>query len=323
MSASLAGWQTVPKELFLHQIFSATFRYLSAPKAHYNLFNLKGLKVVYDQTPIKRDDLYTYKTVYFKVLSPEAALPGVAITTSSGTFKIVPYPLTIKQLHPPTDFCGVLAKKFHIQKYQAIQYNKNNNLVMLKIEVLEGNAEDFHLPFALKEEIKESNLTFPSLTILYYAIVPASLSQLRFSYFDTTTREFKKLFFDIKVKDESVSTQSDIRPAEDKNKVVKITLFSALGVLALLWAFWKRGLFLALLGIASLGYAIYLSIPLQKVCVKQGTKIYILPTKNSTIFRINEHQKEYTKLNEVGEYIKIKLSQDRIGWIKNEDICKN
>jgi hypothetical protein len=67
----------------------------------------------------------------------------------------------------------------------------------------------------------------------------------------------------------------------------------------------------------------YLMIPIKKVCVKRGAKIYILPTKQSTVFKINPQSKVYEELNRVGEYIKVKLSKEKIGWVRDEDLCKN
>ncbi|MRI58450.1 MAG: hypothetical protein C6H99_02975 [Epsilonproteobacteria bacterium] len=307
----------------MHQIFGATFRYLSDSRATYTIKAPKGLKIVYDKTPARRDDLYTYKTIYFKALHPKASLPSIVVTTRHGTFHIPSRPLTVTTLKPPKDFCGVLAKDLKILKHQAIQYNKELNLIVMRLGMELGNGEDFHLPYAQKEQIKEYNLTFPSLKILYYAIIPSSITKLKFSYFDTDTREFKRLFFDIRVKDESVSTQSDIKPTEDRHKTLKIVLIASLGGVLVLLAIWKRSWLSGLFGVGLIALAIYLSIPLKKVCVKKGSKIYILPTKKSTIFRINHQRRSYIKLNEVNGYIKIKLSQDRIGWVKNEDICQN
>ena len=252
-----------------------------------------------------------------------AKLPDVTITYQEYNATLPGEPLAIKELNPPANFCNVLANNLTIVKSKSVQFNKELNLVVLKLEGNLSNLEDFHLPFAKKEEIKEINQTLPSITIIYYAFIPSDITQLRFSYFNLKAREFKTLLLDIKVKDEIVSTQSDISPEEDKNKSVKIALFASLGALLLLIALWKRSLFMGFIGLVSLLYAGYLLLPLKKVCLKAGSKIYILPTKQSTIFRINKEPHTFTKLNEVDGYTKIELQNNKIGWVKNEDLCKN
>ncbi len=285
--------------------------------------NGQNVIVLDTNSSLYKDDLYFYKTLYCKVVGNEAKLPNVTITYQEYNTTLPGEPLAIKELNPPANFCNVLANDLTIVKSKSVQFNKELNLVVLKLEGNLSNLEDFSLPFAKKEEIKDINRTLPTTSMIYYAFVPSDITQLKFSYFNLQAREFKPIFFDIKVKDEIVSTQSDISPEEDKNKSVKIILFASFGALLLLIAFWKRSLFTGFVGLISLVYAGYLLLPLEKVCLKAGSKIYILPTTNSTIFRINKKQNTFTKLNEVDGYTKIELQNNKIGWVKNEDLCKN
>ena len=272
---------------------------------------------------LQRDDLYFYKTFYFKVLDQTAKLPDIIIKSSTFSHTLVGKELHIKKLNYPQDFCGVLAKKLSIVKGKSVQFNKELNLIVLKLQSNLGNLEDFTLHIAQKGGIKEFNESFPLNQAIYYAFIPSEITQLKFSYFDTQKREFKRLLFDIHVKDEIVSTQSDLNPSQDKNRVVKIVLTLSTGALLIIFSIWGRSIFLGIIGTLLLLFGAYLSIPLQKVCIKEKSKIYILPTKNSTIFRINETKKEYTKLNEVNGYTKIELDSQLVGWVKNEDICKD
>jgi len=207
--------------------------------------------------------------------------------------------------------------------YEAVQYNKNSNLVVLKLEGEVANLEDFSLPFAKKEGIKKLDVRFPKTTLIYYAIVPATISSIKFYYFNTSTTEFKPMTISIKVEDETVSTQSDIRPSEDKNKKIKIALIAIATLLLLSLYVWKKSILALIFAALFFFYGVYLLIPIEKVCVKKGSKIYILPTKQSTVFEISKAKKVYEVLNHVGKYVKIKLSNERVGWVKNEDICKN
>ncbi len=310
----------------MHQIFPVTIKFIypaSQERPTFNLQHESNLALRYINTPLQKDDLYYYKTFYFKVLDKNAKLPDITIKSSNFTYTLKGKALHIEKLNYPHDFCNVLAKQLYIKTGKSVQFNKNLNLVVLKLASNMGNLEDFTIPVAQKGEIKEFNESFPHAEAIYYAFVPANITQLKLSYFDTQKREFKKLLYTIHVKDEIVSTQSDLNPSQDKNRTLKIAIAFGVGVLLLLLTIWFKSILAALLGVALILYGGNLLIPLQKVCLKAQSKIYILPTKNSTIFRINTQKREYIKLNEVNGYTKIELDKKLVGWVKNEDLCKN
>jgi hypothetical protein len=245
------------------------------------------------------------------------------VVKSGIIFNIPSKHIKAKKLNPPKNFCNVLAKELNVTAFESVQYSKEKNLVVMKIVAKLANLDDFTLPFSIKEEIKSKKFEFPYNKIVYYTILPHTINEMRFSYFNTDSKEFKVIRFDIVVKDESVSTQSDIKPNEDKNKYLKITIFVGIGTLLLLFSIFKKSILSFIFALAFIGYGIYLFIPLKKVCIKRGAKILILPTKNSTIFKINSKTRIYEELGRANGYIKIKLSKDKIGWVKNEDNCKN
>ncbi len=285
--------------------------------------NGRNVKLIFSNTPVRHDDLYYYKTFYFKMLAAQAKLPTIHIQIDTLFATLPGKEIHATPLKAPKDFCHVLAKKLQLIKHEEVQYNANYNLVVLKLSSILGNLEDFHLPWAKKEKVKELDLSFPKTSAIYYAIVPATLSQLHFSYFNTEKREFRTLRFDIHVKDETVSTQSDIKPAQDKYHLLKLILLGVTGGILLALGIFKRSFLGFLFGVGMLAYMGYMLMPMQKICVKKGSRIYILPTRNSTAFAILPHSKIFLKLNEVDGYAKIKLSNDKIGWVKDEDICKD
>ncbi len=326
-STILAQWHSVPTELFKGQIFPVTIRFLSPtanPKQiQFSIRNGQNIKLVFDGTPMTHDDLYYYKTFYFKMLGSTARLPDILIQIDGLSSTLPGKELQATPLKAPQDFCNVLAKRLQLLKHEEVQYNAHYNLVVMKLFAVMGNLEDFHLPWAKKEEVKEFNISFPQATAIYYAIVPATLSQLHFRYFDTDKREFHTLRFDIHVKDETVSTQSDIKPTEDKYHLLKLIILGVLGAIFLLVGIFKRSFLSFLLGLGAAAYVGYMLVPMQKICVKKGSRIYILPTRNSTAFEVLPESRIFLKLNEVDGYAKIKLSNDKIGWVKDEDICKD
>ncbi|BCD60413.1 MULTISPECIES: hypothetical protein [unclassified Nitratiruptor] len=327
-ATSLAKWDKIPDSLFIGEIFPVTIKFFipgltAEDQIPITFENGLNLQVRYAGEPLQIVDGYAVKKIFFKVTGMPAKLPDILFSFEEIQQRLTGLPLQVKQLNAPENFCQVLAKRLEIKEFDSVQYDSTSNLVLMRIVGLYANLEDFKLPFAKLQKIKETNESFPVTDILYYAILPSHFSQLRFSYFDPDTREFKLVSIPIIVKDEIVSTQSDINPTEDKSRYTKIGIFAFLGILFLLYGIWKRGYLWIFIAVIMLGYAGYLLIPAKKVCVKKGSKIYILPTKQSTIFKINRKQNSFFKLNEANGYIKIMLPDKKIGWVRKDDICKN
>jgi hypothetical protein len=321
-AASLGEWRIEQKDRFVGEIAAFTLQFLKSSSVQISLQNGRNLKLVHEE-PVEKNDIYATKRYYFKILAPNFKLPDATVSTPDYSALIQGLELQAKRLHPPKNFCNVLAHSLELLEHESVQYNRELNLVVMKLQATVANLEDFSLPMAKKEGIKKYRLQFPEATLLYYAMIPKNITELKFSYFNVTHKEFRTLSLPVIVRDESVSTQSDIKPTEDKNKKIKIIVFGSIGALLFIYFLFKRSWLALLLSIAALSYMAYLMIPIKKVCVKRGAKIYILPTKQSTVFKINPQSKVYEELNRVGEYIKVKLSKEKIGWVRDEDLCKN
>ncbi len=323
----------VPKKIFVNQIFPVKIKIIVTEDSYqnlsYNFENGENIIPVYTEEPEIKDGIYLYKTFYFKALSTDVKLPDIVTYLMIDDFSPVKKEIlkgkSLKaiKLNPPQDFCNVLAKSFKLKEYQAVQYDENQNLIVINVEANLSNLEDFHLDYVNKEGIEELNTTFPITNMTYFAIVPSYMKNFQFSYFNLNKNRFEKISKSIDVKDEIVSTQSDIRPSENSHKTVKIIIFLSLATLFLIIAIFKKSISVLLIALLFGGYAAYLSIPVETVCVKQNSKVSLLPTKNSTIFYITNYNFKTKKLNDVNGYIKIELPNGRIGWVKDEDICKN
>jgi len=320
--ATVASWIEPQKKIFVNEIFGVDLRYLKSDRVSVSLQGGSNVRFIAAEPP-KSGEIYETRRYYFKALAPSVRLPDAIVTAPTYRARAWGLQLQAHKLNPPPNFCGVLAKELSILSHESVQYNKERNLVVLRLEAQQGNLEDFALPFAIKQGIKEQNLSFPTSRIVYYAIIPANLEELRFSYFDTKSHEFRTLSAPVVVVDETVSTQSDIKPTEDKHKKIKVAIVFGLTILFVVLFFIKKSYLALLAALAFAALGAYLSIPIKKVCVKPGSRIYILPTKQSTIFEINRERKVYEELNRVGDYVKIKLSNQKVGWVKDEALCEN
>jgi len=278
--------------------------------------------------PYVKDGPYIYKKIYLKALGRSLKTPDITVIAYKDYKEVANGFIggknvnTIK-LNPPKDFCGVLARSLNVEEFQAAQYDLENNLIVIKISGYGANLEDFNIPFAKKQGIEDFDSSNLAYKMTYYAIIPAYHKNFRFSYFDLKRNRFAHYAHPIKVRDETVSTQSDIKPTEGGHKVLKIAIALSAGALFLIIFFFKRSWSIFFLSMASLLYGLYLLIPVKEVCIQKNAKVRLLPTQNSTIFFITTQSFKTKLLNSRNGYVKIELPNGKIGWVKNEHICKN
>ena len=288
-----------------------------------------GVESIYTDEPIKQNGIYLYKTFYFKALSKKLKLPDINVTLLDDNYlpiaqnRLLGKELKAIKLNPPSDFCNVLAKSLVVKNFQISPYDKENNLVVLNIEANLSNIEDFHLNFVKKGWFEDFNQTSLFVKTSYFAIVPTYIKKFKFSYFNTQKNRFEYFQKKIEIKNDSVVTQTDIRPSEDSHKIIKILVFFFIAILFLIIAIFKKSFSYLFLAFIFGGYGAYLSFPIKTICIKKGAKVSILPTKNSTIFFISKSRLKVKRLNHIDGYSKIELPNKKIGWVKDEYSCKN
>lgn len=126
------------------------------------------------------------------------------------------------------------------------------------------------------------------------------------------------------LQNELVSTQTDLNPNDSTfEKYKKIATLVLFGILFLLTV-WKRKKILIFLTIISFVIALFYNLPNAKGVVKKDSFVYILPTKNSTIFFKIENDQKVEILEKKNGFIKILgLENGFIGWIKEESFGTN
>jgi hypothetical protein len=71
-----------------------------------------------------------------------------------------------------------------------------------------------------------------------------------------------------------------------------------------------------------IAYIIYLSAPSKDLCIEKGSNIYLLPVRNGTIFETTSKVIYLQQEGKAKGFLKVKLKNNKIGWVKNENICK-
>lgn len=299
---------------------------LASGNIEYTLQNEEGIRIFSD-TPrrsVKEDAVYD--TFYFLVQSSDIRLPDITatLTSTGGTSETLSgTTLTATTLSPPSSFANVLADKFEIINYKTTAYNSESNVVIFTVKAQRCNISNFSIPNAIKQgfESKLSNVGESQMT--YYAIIPNTEQNLNFSYFNLKKQRYESLVIPIIVDDDTVSTQSDLSPTDARHTELKIA--AAVVALLILFAlfYWRREKWYLYASVLPMFYIVYSVLPNQNICVKKDAPIYLLPIKNGTIFEMTLKEEHLEAEKEVGEFIKIHLTNEKVGWVNKRDLCSN
>ena len=319
--------EEVPEKVYVGQVFPVRIKVTSLRKHVPYLVEAEGGRNV--QPLDLNGSLYVrpkpinHLTFWFKATGTPVRLPSFVVhyedderlyRTPGATVKAV-------RLNPPKDFCGVLAKRMELINYQASAYEGENNILALQLLVSYGNVDDFRLPGALKQGVDSIRGDLNATTLLYYGVYPPKVEELSFRYFNVDKNRYERFRIPVIVKRGSVSTQTNLDPQASEFTKFKIAATATLMVVWLLLWIRRRGWLYPLLILLAGAYLLTYLIPLKSVCVREGATVYLLPTPQSTPFLRLLNDTEAKEMDQVSDYIKIQLPNNRIGWVKHEDLC--
>ncbi len=320
--------EKLPEKIYVGQIFPVTLKVTSLDRERpFEIRVEDGKDVEIAEEPERIEPKAISRIEYlFKATGKHIRLPDFIayyVDEPEVEYRVEGRPVEAVRLNPPKDFCNVLAKKMELVNYQASTYTNDSNIVALQLKIEYGNYDDFHLQNSSNQGIDSYSGELNNTTLYYYAVYPAGLEQLSFSYFNLKKNRYEKFRIPIIVKRSSVSTQSNLDPQASEFTKFKIAATAFLILLWLvLWAVRKSWIY-PLLIIVAAGYLVTYLIPLKSVCIKPESRLYLLPTPQSTPFMTLYERTEAKKMNGNDSYTKIQLPNDTIGWVRNEDLCSN
>ena len=265
----------------------------------------------------------TFYTFYFKAGKVDVLLPRLFISSSNTELSLEGKRIILDTLQSKKNFSGVMAADMKIKNHQVSNFDGLNHMVTLSIEAYEANIEDMRLENVSEFGVDEPKRDNSKVTAEFYAVLPRTQESLSFCYYNTIKRKHITLKIPVKVADASVTTQSDLNPKVDAFERLKRYTLITFSVFFLIMFLWKRDFFYLILAVISIITLLTFYIPHKKVCIKQGSPLYIIPTDTSTIGTRISTRLDTMILSERGEYKKIEYKKGIIGWIKNEDICDN
>ena len=315
----------LPKKVYENQIFPITVLEIgSASKApRFTFDEAESNRPLFKKPLIVKNGNDSFYTFYFKADRNSFHLPGLLIEEGNSTIYLDAADIPVTALKTRKDFCGVLAADMKIKTSQASTYDSKNNLVTLSIEAFEANLENMHLKEVIEDGVENIKRKGAKAKAEYFAVVPASQKEIKFTYFNTIKKQYIFLKAPITIIDYSVSTQSELNPKDDSFDKIKKMTFVGLGILFFLLFLWKRDFFYLIVAAIVIITLLTFYIPKKKICVRQGAALYILPTYTSRISTKIDSDFTTPLLGEREEFNKIEYKNGIIGWIKDEDLCKN
>ena len=319
--------EDLPKKIYVGQIFPVTIKITSLRKHvpyYIELSGGKNVKLI-KGVELARPRPINHFTFYFQALGTRIELPAfnVRYEDRERTYRTESVDLIAVRLNPPARFSGLLAKDLKLLNYQASAYDEESNILSLQLEVSYGNVADFRLPGATKQGIDKVEGDLNATSLLYYGIFPLGMEQAVFSYFNIDTNRYEKFRVPIIVKRSSVSTQTNLDPQASEFTKFKIAVVAGLILLWLILWFRHRGWLYPILILLATAYLLTYLIPLKSVCIKEGSTVYLLPTERSTPFMRLQSDTTAKEMHHNRDYTKVQLPNNRIGWVKNEDLCEN
>ena len=323
------SYDEVPQRVVKGEIFAVTLKTLSTVREyediHYEFSNSNGLKMLTDIPDRVEKDKYFYDTFYFLSTQRWAKLPDVNASLIASqeynTTNIIGQKLNIIALNPKKNFSKVIANNFELVEYKTTVFDNKHNIIVFVATAKNCNIKAMHFKNVFKQGVESITESHLDSKITYFLVIDKRIENFSFSYFNLLKNRFTTISIPIVVQDDSVTTQSDLKPKDQSKERLKMSIAAVVALISFLFILWRRKYIYLILLIIPLIYIAYLAIPEQEVCIKQGTLIRLLPVNNGTIFETTQTNITLLKEGSVANFVKVKLQNEKIGWVKNEDIC--
>lgn len=221
-------------------------------------------------------------------------------------------------------FSKVIADSIVLKAYKTKQYNNKEALTIMDIDAKNSNLEDFNLQNIEEQGISNIKETSTGQNLVYYFVTPVHQKKLVFTYYNEPTKSFKEVIVPLILQNELVSTQTDLNPNDSSFEKYKKTAVVILFVIFLIFAVLKRTKSLIAMTLILFCITVVYFLPNKTGALKQGTYVYILPTKNSTIFFQLDSEQNVEILDEKHGFVKILgIDKQFIGWVKEDSFGKN
>lgn len=264
--------------------------------------------------------------LWFVATNQSANIKEIAVVLKRGdelVFRdgLKPHLPNIKELVPNDDFSNVVAKNLALKSFKASKFDEFSNLVNIELEATNGNLSEFKIPISnAKSGVENLKGGVEKMSANYFLIAPNSVQNISFCYYNTATGSYEYIDVPIRPTSSELSTQTNLNPSESEFAKYKAITIYALIILALFGFMLWRSFYCLVIAIILGVYALYDARPFSQITIKSGAEVTILPTSGSSVFHKSANDESVKVLGKSGQYTKIMLENQKIGWIRNENI---
>ncbi len=321
----------IPQRVVKGEVFSITIKTISTVQnfqdINYKFSNYQGLKVLGTLPDRVIDGKAYLETFYFLSTRSKAKLPDITASLEAATefekTTLSGNKLNIISLNPKNNFSNVIANSFELIDYKTTSFDTRHNIIVFTAVAKNSNLSAIKFQNVFKQGIESIQKSFEEPRVTYFLVINKDLERFSFSYFNLLKNRFLKITIPIIVDDDSVTTQSDLKPKDQSKEKLKMNIAAGIAIIILIFAMWRRKYIYLILVVIPLAYVIYIATPSKDVCIKKGSNIYLLPVNNGTIFETTLTQYTLPKEGSIPNFTKVKLKNEKIGWVKNEDTCSH
>ncbi len=318
--------ENIPERVFNGEYFTITVKALSTIQQHDRLnYTFKGGRgaKLQNSVPDRVDkDSYVLDTFYFLATSGTIVLPDITASIGEEHSTLKGEKIEGVSLNPDNKFAGILADSFDVTAVDAKKYDNKHNIITFEAEAKHCNIDAFKLNGANEQGFETVNNGVATSSMTYYAVIPKKFETLEFTYFDLLKERYMKVKIPIEVLDDSVSTQSDLKPTENKNYLIKSAIAGAVIIVALILLLVYRKWWIIVFVIVPGIYIAMQATPAEQVCVNADAPLYLLPIENATVFDRLPAQGTFEVKHSVEGYKQI-THNSKIGWVSEDDICSD
>ena len=325
------SYKEVPQRVVKGEIFTITLKTLTTVRDYqdikYKFSNYSGLKIL-NKTP-KRERLgkYFFDKFYILTTRSRAKLPDITASLVANqpyqTSVVKGDKLNVITLNPKKNFSNIIANNFELLEYKTTTFDNKHNIIVLVAKAENSNIKSMEFQNVYKQGVESSTNSYLNSRITYFVVIDKKLENFSFSYFNLIKNKFILLNIPIIVDDDSVTTQTDLKPQDQSHDRIKAIVAAFIALIGFIFIVIRKKYIYLVFILLPIGYILYITIPSKEICIKSGSKIHLLPVDNGTIFETTSSQYSLLQEGNVKNFVKVQLKNEKIGWVKNEDICSH
>ncbi|WP_176300997.1 hypothetical protein [Campylobacter armoricus] len=319
-------------EVYIDEIFSIDLEVITTTNISLDLnisFDKSEDMLWINPNPLWEQKANSYYTkLWFEAKSLNANLNKIIVSLSRNDHivqnsSLIIKPIKLKKINASSNkYSHIVANNLEVKQVKASNFDNENMIIFIELLGENTNLAGFNLKDIQKQGVEAIKGEFDKQSGFYYAILDKSKTRFDFSYFNLNSKELKDFSLKIELKEDSISTQSDLNPkTNDLNFYKQIFFWILCGILAI-WFIFKKSYIALGLAILTLIASFLTQNNIYKAILKADSNIQILPTQNSTHFSSGNYQQEVEVIGSRDNYKKILFINGKIGWVKSENLSK-